>query len=181
MGAKNPRAKPQAGPEVSKEDLLEYSEVGRTGARTFSAAPRTSTPHRGAAADQGHPRSSLSKTESSRSIGETVTRRRRGSPVEGTILLHRDGYGFVMPAEKIPGSTAIFTFPPALVGSAMNGDRVKVEITLRKPGGRAEGRVVTVEKRARDTIVGQLRFDGEVFFVAPSDEKLPAKFSFTKT
>ena len=61
----------------------------------------------------------------------------------------------------------------------MNGDKVKVEITLRKAGGRAEGRVVTVEKRARDTIVGQLRFDGEVFFVAPMDEKLPSKILIT--
>ena len=38
---------------------------------------------------------------------------------------------------------------------------------------------MTVEKRARDTIVGQLRFDGEVFFVAPTDEKLPAKILIT--
>ena len=30
-------------------------------------------------------------------------------------------------------------------------------------------------KRARETIVGELRFDGQVFFVAPTDEKLPAK------
>src|SRR6185369_13475376 len=48
-----------------------------------------------------------------------------------------------------------------------------------KAGGRAEGRVVTVEKRARDTIVGQLLFDGQVFFVAPADEKLPAKILIT--
>src|SRR5262249_649471 len=63
--------------------------------------------------------------------------------------------------------------------SAMNGDKVKAEITFRKAGGRAEGRVVTVEQRARDTIVGQLRFDGEVFFVAPADEKLPEKILVT--
>jgi ribonuclease R len=61
----------------------------------------------------------------------------------------------------------------------MNGDKVKVEITHRKSGGRAEGRVVSIEKRARDTIVGQLRWDGQVFFVAPSDEKLPAKVIIT--
>ena len=39
--------------------------------------------------------------------------------------------------------------------------------------------MVTVEKRARDTVVGQLRFDGEVFFVAPMDEKLPSKILIT--
>src|SRR5688572_25799955 len=99
--------------------------------------------------------------------------------VDGTIVVHRDGYGFVIPAEKIPGIESDLYIPPPLLGSAMNGDKVKVEITARKAGGRAEGRVVTVEKRARDTIVGQLRFDGEVFFVAPTDEKLPPKIIVT--
>src|SRR6516225_6913894 len=79
------------------------------------------------------------------------------------VLKHRDGYGFVIPKEKIPGVKSDIYIPSALIGSAMNGDKVKVEITLRKPGGRAEGRVVTVEKRARDTVVGQLRYDGQVF------------------
>src|ERR1051326_2507809 len=70
--------------------------------------------------------------------------------LEGTILLHRDGYGFVIPKEKIPGIDSDIYVPAALINSAMNGDKVKVEITFRKPGGRAEGRVVSVEKRARD-------------------------------
>src|SRR5262245_60760152 len=99
--------------------------------------------------------------------------------VEGTILVHRDGYAFVIPKERIPGIDSDIYIPAALTNSAMNGDKVKAEITLRKTGGRAEGRVVTVEKRARDTIVGQLRFDGEVFFVAPADEKLPEKIIIT--
>jgi ribonuclease R len=99
--------------------------------------------------------------------------------VEGKIVVHRDGYGFVIPKEKVPGIGSDIFIPESLISSAMNGDMVKVEITLRKAGGRAEGRVVTVEKRARDTVVGQLRFDGEVFFVAPMDEKLPSKILIT--
>ena len=75
-------------------------------------------------------------------------------------------------------SSDIF-IPSVLTGSAMNGDKVKVEITNRKPGGRAEGRVASVEKRARDTVVGQLRWDGQVFFVAPADAKLPEKILIT--
>src|SRR2546422_5918939 len=99
--------------------------------------------------------------------------------IEGTILVHRDGYGFVIPKEKIQGIDSDIYIPSALIGSAMNGDKVKVEITLRKPGGRAEGRVASVEKRARDTVVGQLRWDGQVFFVAPADAKLPEKILIT--
>src|SRR5262247_949598 len=99
--------------------------------------------------------------------------------IDGTILIHRDGYGFVIPNERVEGLDSDIYIPAALIGSAMNGDKVKAEITYRKKGGRAEGRVVSVEKRARDTVVGQLRFDGEGFFVAPSDEKLPAKIIIT--
>src|SRR5207244_12226409 len=99
--------------------------------------------------------------------------------IEGMMLVHRDGYGFVIPKEKIQGLDSDIYVSPALIGSAMNGDKVKVEITFRKAGGRAEGRVVSVEKRARDTVVGQLRFDGQVFFVAPADDKLPEKILIT--
>src|SRR5437660_1040240 len=99
--------------------------------------------------------------------------------IEGRILVHRDGYGFVIPKEKIQGIDTDIYIPAPLIGSAMNGDKVKVKITLRKPGGRAEGRVVSVEKRARDTVVGQLRWDGQVFFVAPADAKLPEKILIT--
>ena len=116
-----------------------------------------------------------SKKESSPNTEAIGTKLRRRNLVEGTIVVHRDGYGFVIPKEKIPGIDSDIFIPACLIGSAMNGDKVKVEITLRKAGGRAEGRVVSVEKRARETIVGQLRFDGEVFFVAPMDEKLPSK------
>jgi ribonuclease R len=97
------------------------------------------------------------------------------APVEGTILIHRDGYGFVVPSTKITNLDSDIFIPAAVIGSALNGDKVQVEITYRKPGGRAEGRVVNVVRRARETVVGQLRFDGRVFFVAPSDEKLPEK------
>src|SRR2546427_3927065 len=99
--------------------------------------------------------------------------------IEGTILVHRDGYGFVMPKEKVQGIESDIYIPPALIGSAMSGDKVRVEITFRKPGGRAEGRIASVEKRARDTVVGQLRYDGEGLFVAPADSKLPEKIIVT--
>src|SRR5262245_33871341 len=67
--------------------------------------------------------------------------------VEGTIVVHRDGYGFVIPKERISGISSDIFVPESLVSPAMNGDTVKVEITLRKAGGRAEGRVVRSEER----------------------------------
>jgi len=100
--------------------------------------------------------------------------------IDGTIVLHRDGYGFFIPAQKVENLSSDVFIPPSMTGSAMNGDKVQIEITLHKPGGRAEGRVVNVTRRVRDTIVGQLRFDGKVFFVVPMDEKLPGKILITE-
>ena len=74
--------------------------------------------------------------------------------IDGTVLVHRDGYGFVILKEKQRGIESDIYIPAPLLGSAMNGDKVKAEITLRKAGGKAEGRIVSVEKRARDTVVG---------------------------
>jgi exoribonuclease R len=98
--------------------------------------------------------------------------------MDGTILLHRDGYGFVIPAQQIEGVGSDIFIPPSMTGSAMNGDKVQFEITLHKPGRRAEGRIVNVTKRNRDTVVGQLRFDGQTF---PERFSLPATRQNTKT
>ncbi len=99
--------------------------------------------------------------------------------IEGRMSLHRDGFGFVIP-DTPPAEAAgdIFIAPP-LTGSAMHGDRVGIVITLRKPDGRAEGKVVRVVERAHDTVVGQLRFDNDSFFVVPTDEKLPRRVLVT--
>ncbi|HEX5000641.1 MAG TPA: ribonuclease R [Terriglobia bacterium] len=99
----------------------------------------------------------------------------QASSVEGTLMLHRDGYGFVVPSRKIDGIDSDIFIPAALTGSAMNGDKVQVEITYRKAGGRAEGRIAAVTTRAHETVVGRLGFDGRTFFVAPADEKLPGR------
>ena len=50
------------------------------------------------------------------------------------------------PRRKIAGLDSDIFIPAALTGSAMNGDKVQVEITYRKPGGRAEGRIVSVDQ-----------------------------------
>src|SRR5215470_16229742 len=49
--------------------------------------------------------------------------------VAGTIVVHRDGYGFVIPKEKLTGIGSDIFIPESSISSAMNGDTVKVEIT----------------------------------------------------
>lgn len=182
MRAKNPRrrgARRRAEPDLSKEDLVKHIQKSADRGvnlqrilEDFDATPVARKQIKDIL-DQLVKEGKLAKHRGNRY--EAAAR----NLVEGTIVIHRDGYGFVIPKEKIPGIESDIYIPPPLLNSAMNGDKVKAEITFRKAGGRAEGRVVSVEKRARDTIVGQLRFDGHVFFVAPTDEKLPEKILVT--
>src|SRR5947208_661183 len=184
MGAKNSRArsgrrKGRPEPDFNKEDLVRYiqksADRGTNLQRIledFDATPGARKQIKDIL-NQLVKEGKLAKHRGNRY--EAAAR----NLIEGRILVHRDGYGFVIPKEKIRGIESDIYITAALMGSAMNGDKVKVEITLRKPGGRAEGRVVSVEKRARDTVVGQLRWDGQVFFVAPADAKLPEKILIT--
>src|SRR6266478_5203081 len=172
MGVKNPRSRGvrrKAEPDLSKEDLFRHiqksADQGMNLQRIledFDATPSARKQIKDIL-DQLVKEGKLAKHRGNRY--EAAAR----DLIEGVMLVHRDGYGFVIPKEKIQGIDSDIYVSPALIGSAMNGDKVKVEITFRKAGGRAEGRVVSVEKRARDTVVGQLRWDGQVFFVAPAD------------
>src|SRR5437588_7814952 len=182
MGAKNPRspeARRKADPELRKEDLFRHIQKSadrgmnlRRILEDFDATPGARKQIKDIL-NQLVKEGKLAKHRGNRY--EAPARKL----IEGTILVHRDGYGFVMPKEKVQGIESDIYIPPALIGSAMSGDKVRVEITFRKPGGRAEGRIASVEKRARDTVVGQLRYDGQVFFVAPADAKLPEKILVT--
>src|SRR5438309_11209086 len=78
--------------------------------------------------------------------------------VAGRLTMHRDGFGFVIPdANSLPASLKsrlvgdIF-IPPHLIGNAMHGDRVLVDITAVRPDGRAEGRIVRPVDCAHPTV-----------------------------
>src|SRR5919108_5815253 len=147
MGARNPRerrSRRNEKPDLNKEDLVRYiqksADRGTNLQRIledFDATPGARKQIKDIL-NQLVKEGKLAKHKGNRY--EAPAR----NLIEGTILLHRDGYGFVIPKEKIPGIDSDIYIPAALTGSAMNGDKVKVDITLRKPGGRAEGRVVSV-------------------------------------
>jgi ribonuclease R len=101
----------------------------------------------------------------------------RKNLVVGRLSMHRDGFGFVLPGSaslddrlKARLSGDIFIPPPA-VGSAMHGDRVLVEISIIRPDGRAEGRIVRTVNRAHKTVVGIFHY-GHHNYVTPVDGKI---------
>ncbi|MBV8049635.1 MAG: VacB/RNase II family 3'-5' exoribonuclease [Acidobacteriaceae bacterium] len=98
--------------------------------------------------------------------------------VIGSLSMHRDGFGFVIPdaksldarlKERISGDIFI---PPPFIGSAMHGDRVLAEITAIRPDGRAEGRIVRPVNRAHATVVGIFHYGHRRNYVTPIDQKI---------
>src|SRR5208282_632808 len=92
--------------------------------------------------------------------------------VTGRIVMHRDGYGFVVPDQPVPGVEGDLYVGRDNTGDAMHGDRVAVRIERRKPGGRAEAAVTRIIGRAHPTVVGIFQYGATGNTVRPFDERL---------
>ena len=98
--------------------------------------------------------------------------------VAGRLTMHRDGFGFVIPDAKSlsPALKAKLTgdifIAPHLIGNAMHGDLVLVDISNVRPDGRAEGRIVRPVMRAHPTVVGIFHYASRGGYVRPIDSKI---------
>jgi ribonuclease R len=98
--------------------------------------------------------------------------------VAGRLSMHRDGFGFVIPDAKSlsPALKARLTgdifIAPHLIGNAMHGDLVLVDIANVRPDGRAEGRIVRPVMRAHPTVVGIFHYGSRGGYVRPIDSKI---------
>jgi ribonuclease R len=95
--------------------------------------------------------------------------------VKGRLVLHHDGYGFVVPDTPVPQLDGDVFVPRDAIEDAMHGDRVVVKI--QRVGGvsgarRAEGRIVGVLGRAHPTVVGLFRYGGRGNVVLPYDARM---------
>ncbi|MFQ5354056.1 MAG: hypothetical protein ACE5DR_03825, partial [Thermodesulfobacteriota bacterium] len=94
--------------------------------------------------------------------------------VTGTLQCHADGYGFVIPERKA-GAAALET--DVFIGrrrsaGAMHGDTVVARVEGQKEGGRREGRVIRVLKRANKTLVGAVHRNKNICELVPSEERI---------
>ena len=100
--------------------------------------------------------------------------------VAGRLVLHHDGYGFVIPDTPMPQLDGDVFIPRDAIGDAMHGDHVLVRVMPRSGGGRfsapsgqrAEGRILKVLNRAHPSVVGLFRYGPRGNVVLPYDPRI---------
>ncbi len=92
--------------------------------------------------------------------------------IHGRLSVHRDGYGFVIPDEPVPGVKGDIYLSKEDAERGMHGDRVAIRIQRLERDGRAHGQIMEVLKRAHPTIVGEFRIRRRGNFVVPHDERI---------
>src|SRR5690348_9093349 len=100
-----------------------------------------------------------------------VTARSREFAV-GRLHMHKDGYGFLIAERPIEGVAGDVFVAPESAEKAMHGDRVVVRIARIEAGGRADGEIVKILKRAQPTVVGEFRIGRRGQYVVPQDERV---------
>jgi ribonuclease R len=100
--------------------------------------------------------------------------------VRGRLVLHHDGYGFVVPDVPMPQLDGDVFIPRDAIGDAMHGDRVVAKLQRvsefrggsSRGGQRAEGRIVRVLGRAHPSVVGLFRYGPRGNVVLPYDNRI---------
>ncbi len=95
--------------------------------------------------------------------------------VKGRLVLHHDGYGFVVPDSPMPQLDGDVFIPRDAIQDAMHGDHVLARI--QRLGGvtgaqRAEGCIVRILDRAHPTVVGLFRYGAQHNVVLPYDVRI---------
>lgn len=93
--------------------------------------------------------------------------------VTGRLIGHRDGYGFVVPDQRLTQTDMDIFIPAGGTASAMHGDRVEVKVVRSKADGRLEGRILRVTDRAQKTVVGEFHCGPRYNYVLPFDRRIP--------
>src|SRR6202047_574058 len=95
--------------------------------------------------------------------------------IKGRLVLHHDGYGFVVPDSPMPQLDGDVFIPSDGIQDAMHGDQVLAKI--QRLGGvtgaqRAEGRIIRILGRAHPTVVGLFRYGPQQNVVLPYDVRI---------
>lgn len=147
--------------KLKKRGLVEELTHGRFLFRQSPRPPAPAEKHRRASAEAGDkvpPQKTTSRDE-----------------IKGRLVLHQDGYGFVVPDVVLPNVDGDIFIPRDYVEDAMHGDTVIARIARLSglPGARrAEGRIVRIVGRAHPSVVGLFRYTSRGCVVVPYDPRV---------
>ncbi len=104
-----------------------------------------------------------------REKGGRITFRQREGHLEGTLRVHRDGFGFV----TVEGEEEDLFVRARRMNNALDGDRVLVtRLAIRAGDDRPSAEIITVLERTRKEAVGTLHKQGSFGIVIPDDLRL---------
>ena len=89
------------------------------------------------------------------------------SEIEGIVLGHRDGHGFLRRDDNEPD----VYLSPQEMRSVLHRDRIRVRVVRLDRKGRPEGRVIDIVERRKTPIIGRLLHENTVWVVAPEDRR----------
>jgi ribonuclease R len=139
-----------------------YRLAGRREERGGDGAGRTSGEGRAAASSQ---------SQRASTGGSVATR----NEIKGRLVLHHDGYGFVVSDPPVEWLDRDVFIPRDGVEDAMHGDTVLVKIQRISGSGdaqRAEGRIIRILGRAHPTVVGLFRYGSRGNTALPYDARM---------
>ncbi len=100
--------------------------------------------------------------------GERIAPRTPMATMRGIFTLNPRGFGFVTPEDPTQGSQDIF-IPPHQTAGALTGDLVEVVVKEKGLGGKPEGRIVRIIKKARASLYGVFLEINYQPFILPMD------------
>jgi len=91
--------------------------------------------------------------------------------IAGTVQGHPDGFGFLVPDDKIKHPDDLFLGPREMA-QVMHGDRAMVRMSGLDRKGRPEGKIVEVLERTTKNLVGRVIQGQGVTIVAAEDKRI---------
>ncbi len=104
--------------------------------------------------------------------------KKKKQKIIGIFRANEKGFGFVELEEKEKEDIFI---PSHFVGTALNGDTVEIKIIVaKKAEKRAEGKILKVLKREKESVVGTFQKSKNFGFVVPDDKKFNTDIFISK-
>lgn len=95
----------------------------------------------------------------------------------GNFIANEKGFGFV----EIEGEKEDVFIPSKYVNGALNEDVVEIEIyKTKQPGKRAEGKILKIVRRKKDSLVGTFQKSRNFGFVVPDDKRFSTDIFISK-